>query len=140
MSFKGLNASSDERGTPLGEGLFSLDVLETIEITSKNPKTAGQKFFLAKFKVLESDNKEETPIGAERTWMTACDEMGFKRLKSFLINAVGAANSGEPVDLEAIAEEAVTQQGLKGLKLSAEGRKKVSKNGKPYVEIKFFQA
>jgi hypothetical protein len=102
----------------------------------------GRDFVVAEMSVIDSDNLERHPFGAERSWMQMTDtDTAARNVRGFLTRVLNVADEGLTDDMIEAAFELNEETGksdLSGLKIGINARNITTRKGNLFTVCDFY--
>lgn len=118
-------------------GVYPLNGAYLLEINAVKSGQTRKKidFFVAEFKILESDNPRRAK-GTEMSWMCTMDkEPALGNIKAFVAASTGC--SSDDVDEAGVLAIVSAENPLKGTKIRLMATEVTTKSGKPFTRCTF---
>jgi len=132
------SATARRQSEYIGEGRYLCELLDFKEGVSRK----GRDFVVAEMKVIDSDNPERHPQGAERSWMQMTDtDTAARNVRGFLTRALNVSDDGLTDDMIEAAFEMNEETGksdLSGLMIGINARNITTRKGNLFTVCDFY--
>lgn len=132
------NTEGRRQSEYVAPGRYLFEIIDFKE--GKNRK--DREFVVVEMKVLDCDNMDRHPRGAERSWLQMTDtDTAAKNIRGFLcraLNVPDAALTDEMIDKAFTPKKSTGKSPLASLKIGVNAREIQTRRGNPFTVVDFY--